>query len=166
MPLQLALVGDGPQAAALRALADRLGLARVCRFAGFADADKVCRYMQAADLQVCSSEFENHSLAILEAFATGTPVLGTPAGGTPALLEQVDGNLVLPDPRPETIAARIRDLLANPTELRRLRDRARAVAVERYDWARVVSALEAVCREAVSERQTSTSAPRAARSLR
>jgi glycosyltransferase involved in cell wall biosynthesis len=109
--------------------------------------------MQAADLQVCSSAFENLSLAILEGMACGTPVLGTPGGGTPELLGALDPNLVLADDRPATMTDALPVWLSNSARLVRLGARARSLAVERYDWERVVDGLEAVCREVVTEWQ-------------
>ena len=103
--------------------------------------------MQAADLQVCSSAFENLSLAILEGMACGTPVLGTPGGGTPELLSQIDPALVLPDDHAHSIADALPHWLSDRQRLADLGRRARRVAVERYDWDRVVDGLESVCAE-------------------
>ena len=106
--------------------------------------------MQAADLQVCTSAFENLSLAILEGMACGTPVLGTPGGGTPELVGQIDPALVLADDQPHTLAEALPVWLSDRERLAALGRRARALAVERYDWERVVDGLEAVCSEVVA----------------
>jgi glycosyltransferase involved in cell wall biosynthesis len=104
-------------------------------------------YMQGADLQVCTSAFENLSLAILEGMACGTPVLGTPGGGTPGLIGQIDPALVLADDHAHTLADALPDWLSDRERLARLGRRARALAVEQYDWERVVDGLESVCGE-------------------
>lgn len=141
--VQLAVVGDGPEAARLRALAGEQGLAGHARLPGYLDAAGVREYMRAADLQVCASEFENHSLAILEAIACGTPVLGTRAGGTPEILEQLHPLLLLPpSPDPSAIALAAARFLDDPPALESLRRRSRELATERYDWESVVSSLE------------------------
>src|ERR1051326_8793651 len=103
--------------------------------------------MQAADIQVCPSAFENLSLAILEGMACGTPVLGTPGGGTPELVRQIDPRLVLEDDHAHTLADALPVCLADRDGLARLGQRARDIAVNRYDWERVVDGLEAVCGE-------------------
>jgi glycosyltransferase involved in cell wall biosynthesis len=115
--------------------------------AGYCDPPRLRAFMQAADLQVCTSAFENLSLAILEGMACGTPVLGTPGGGTPELVGQIDTELVLTDDHTHTIADALPIWLADLERLRQLGGRARRVAVERYDWERVVDGLEAVCDE-------------------
>jgi glycosyltransferase involved in cell wall biosynthesis len=107
-------------------------------------------FMQAADLQVCSSAFENLSLAILEGMACGTPVLGTPGGGTPELLSQIDPGLILEDDHAHTIADALCSWSTDRQRLAELGQRARQVAVSRYDWERVVDGLESVCAEVAS----------------
>jgi glycosyltransferase involved in cell wall biosynthesis len=103
--------------------------------------------MQAADLQVCTSAFENLSLAILEGMACGTAVLGTPGGGTPELVGAIDPTLVLHSDHAHTLADALPVWLADRDRLAQLGQRARQIAVERYDWERVVDGLEAVCSE-------------------
>jgi glycosyltransferase involved in cell wall biosynthesis len=103
--------------------------------------------MQAADLQVCSSAFENLSLAILEGMACGTPVLGTPGGGTPELVGQIDPKLVLDDDQAHTLADALPGWLNDWPRLMDLGMRARRIAVDHYDWERVVDRLESVCNE-------------------
>ena len=146
---RLVIAGDGPERPRLERLVATYGLAdRVC-LAGYCDPLRLRALMQAADLQVCSSAFENLSLAILEGMACGTPVLGTPGGGTPELVGAIDAGLVLADDEPHTLAEALPSLLSDPDRLVELGHRARALAVERYDWERVVDGLEAVMREAI-----------------
>jgi glycosyltransferase involved in cell wall biosynthesis len=118
------------------------------KLAGYCDPPRLRAFMQAADLQVCSSAFENLSLAILEGMACGTPVLGTPGGGTPELVGAIDPGLVLSDDHAHTLADALPVWLSDRERLARLGERARQLAVERYDWERVVDALEVVCAEA------------------
>jgi glycosyltransferase involved in cell wall biosynthesis len=146
---RLVIAGDGPERERLQHLAKTFGLERDLMLAGYCDRPRLRAFMQAADLQVCSSAFENLSLAILEGMACGVPVLGTPGGGTPELVQQIEPNLVLADDQPATLADALTAWLADPARLRRLGHRARAVAVERYDWERVVDGLEAVCAEVI-----------------
>ncbi|MDQ3809694.1 MAG: glycosyltransferase family 4 protein, partial [Chloroflexota bacterium] len=146
---RLVIAGAGPEHARLEHLIGTYGVADSVHLAGYCDPPQLRRYMQAADLQVCCSAFENLSLAILEGMACGTPVLGTPGGGTPELVGAIDPALVLADDRSATIADALPVWLGQPERLGQLGARARALAVERYDWERVVDGLEAVCAEVV-----------------
>jgi glycosyltransferase involved in cell wall biosynthesis len=144
---RLVIAGDGPERARLQALIATYGMQDRVLLAGFCDPPRLRAFMQAADLQVCTSAFENLSLAILEGMACGLPVLGTPGGGTPELVGQIDPDLVLADDHTHTIADALPGWLGDRQRLERLGQRARHVAVERYDWERVVDGLETVCGE-------------------
>ena len=144
---RLVIAGDGPERANLERLVATYGIEQHVNLAGYCDRPRLRAYMRAADLQVCTSAFENLSLALLEGMACGTPVLGTPGGGTPELIGQIDPDLVLSDDHAHTLADALPGWLADTDRLRTLGQRARRVAVEHYDWERVVDGLEAVCRE-------------------
>jgi glycosyltransferase involved in cell wall biosynthesis len=78
-PVQLRLVGDGPQAVELRALALSLGIAETVEFAGH--CDDVPAELAKADLFVLPSYAEGNSNAILEAMRNGLPIVATRVGG-------------------------------------------------------------------------------------
>src|SRR5205085_9219821 len=126
---------------------DTYGVADRVQLAGYCDPPRLRAFMQAASLQVCTSAFENLSLAILEGMACGTPVLGTPGGGTPELIAQIDPALVLKNDHTHTLADALPQCLSDRERLEHLGQRARAVTMEHYDWERVVDGLEAVCGE-------------------
>jgi glycosyltransferase involved in cell wall biosynthesis len=151
---RLVIAGGGPQRQTLERLIATYGVGDRVQLAGYRDPPRLRALMQAADLQVCTSAFENLSLAILEGMACGTPVLGTPGGGTPELVGQIDPALVLEDDHTHTLADALPVWLADRDRLAQLGVRAREVAVERYDWERVVDGLEAVCREVVMPART------------
>jgi glycosyltransferase involved in cell wall biosynthesis len=146
---RLVIAGEGPQHASLQQLIDTYGVGDRVQLAGYCDPARLRTFMQAADLQVCTSAFENLSLAILEGMACGTPVLATPGGGTPELICQIDPALVLRDDHAHTLAEALPLWLSDRARLEALGRRARSLAVERYDWERVVDGLEAVCSEVV-----------------
>jgi len=145
---RLVIAGGGPERDRLDRLVATYGMADRIQLAGYCDPPRLRALMQAADLQVCTSAFENLSLAILEGMASGAPVLGTPGGGTPELLSAIDPELVLRDDHAHTLAEALPAWLGDRDRLRVLGQRARGLAVERYDWERVVDGLEAVCAEA------------------
>jgi glycosyltransferase involved in cell wall biosynthesis len=95
-PAQLVIVGDGPERAALQALADALGVAQAVRFTGYL-ADPASE-MAGFDLFALSSDTEQLPLAMLEAMAIGVPVVATDVGDIAAILQGVSpGNVSAPD---------------------------------------------------------------------
>jgi glycosyltransferase involved in cell wall biosynthesis len=93
-PLRLEILGDGPERAALEARAQELGLD--AHFAGY--VDDVRERLRGADIFVLPARAENLPMAILEAMATGLPVISTRVGGNAELVEDpLNGLLVEPD---------------------------------------------------------------------
>ncbi len=82
----LALVGDGPQAAALRAKARDLSLADRVHFLGARPNADVPALLGAADAFVTASITESHPMTLIEALAAGRPALGF---DTPGIRETV-----------------------------------------------------------------------------
>jgi glycosyltransferase involved in cell wall biosynthesis len=87
------IVGEGPDEAALRAMIDELGLAGTVRLVG--TRPQVADELAAADAVVLSSLWEGSPLVIAEALELGRPVVSTPVGFVPELVEdRVSGRLV------------------------------------------------------------------------
>lgn len=82
---RLILVGDGPDRGSLETQAAGLGLGDRCRFVG--ERDDVPQWLRALDLFCLPSLAEGISNAILEAMASGVPVLATDVGGNRELID-------------------------------------------------------------------------------
>lgn len=87
--MRLVVVGDGPDAAEFKALASTLDCASRIEFAGYQTGDALQSYVERASLAISSSRCrENMPYSIVEAFAAGTPVVGTNIGGIPELVDE------------------------------------------------------------------------------
>ena len=85
--VSLVIVGDGPERETLETLSREKGVASHVRFVGFQTGDALRRYVEKAFLAIVSSRWrENYPYSIVEAFAYGTPVIGTRMGGIPELV--------------------------------------------------------------------------------
>ena len=82
----LEIVGSGPLERELRERANRLGIASRVQFCGSLAHDDLPIKYRAADLFVQSSFHEAQGMAVLEAAASGIPVVGTPVGVLPELV--------------------------------------------------------------------------------
>jgi len=85
--LRLLVIGGGPLQPALEQEARQLGVTQQLRFLGHQDRGAVAMYLSASDLFCLFSEYENFSNAVLEAMATGLPVMATRVGGFPLQIE-------------------------------------------------------------------------------
>jgi glycosyltransferase involved in cell wall biosynthesis len=128
----LTLVGSGSQEAAVRAEAAALGVRNVT-FAGRVAPSDIHRYYAEADIYVQAPSIDNMPLSVLEAFASGMPVVSTNAGGVPSILrDRIDG-LLVPDNADDELAARVIDLLRDPVFARGLAGSAHHTLAA-YDW--------------------------------
>ncbi len=124
----LTLVGSGPHDAALRSLATELGLRNVT-FVGRVPQSDIHRYYADADIYVQTPAIDNMPGSVIEAFASGLPVVSTDVGGVPAILEHGVHGLLAPDDDDAAIAAHVIHLLEHP-------EQARALAAAAYETCR------------------------------
>jgi glycosyltransferase involved in cell wall biosynthesis len=85
--IRLVLLGDGPQADALRQLVGELEITERVTFAGKVPFEEVPNYLKAADLFAFASITETQGLVTLEAMAAGLPVVAVDASGPRDILE-------------------------------------------------------------------------------
>jgi glycosyltransferase involved in cell wall biosynthesis len=128
----LTLAGTGSQLGELRALAASLRLRNVT-FLGAVPPDQMPDVYDAADVFVQTPDIDNMPLSLLEAYATGTPVVSTSVGGVPAMLRDGREGLLVPPGDHEATAAAVLRLLADAELASRLARSARA-ACEAYTW--------------------------------
>jgi 1,2-diacylglycerol 3-alpha-glucosyltransferase len=80
---KLLIVGRGPARKSLDALVEKLGLQKSVVFSGYVSDEDFPKAFAAADVLALNSPVETQSLIVLEAFATGVPVVGADAGAIP-----------------------------------------------------------------------------------
>ncbi|MFP4061758.1 MAG: glycosyltransferase [Halochromatium sp.] len=134
--LRLLLVGDGPLREAAAAILAEAGVAEQAWLPG--SRDDVPELMRAMDLFVVPSLAEGICNTILEAMATGLPVIATEVGGNPDLVQPgVTGSLV-PAAAPEALAAVLADYVSDPERRQREGQAARARAERDFSLAAMV----------------------------
>ena len=129
---RLTLVGGGSQDASIRRLAADLKLENVT-FAGRVQPDDIWRYYAEADVYLQTPNIDNMPTSVLEAYASGCPVVSTEAGGVPAILtDGLNGLLVRCDDHQAAADAILR-LLDEPDLAGRIADAA-FDGCARYQW--------------------------------
>ncbi len=94
-PVRVTLVGTGDAEPKLRDLAARLQIAQAVTFQGYVPREAMAQVYQAADIFVLPSQQEGMSIALLEAMASGLPVVVTQTGGTDELVTKgLNGDIV------------------------------------------------------------------------
>jgi glycosyltransferase involved in cell wall biosynthesis len=110
---ELTLVGGGSAEPMLKRLAAELGLRNVT-FAGRVPPGDIWKYYAAADVYMQTPAIDNMPLSVLEAFASGLPVVSTDAGGVPAILTDGVHGLLAPAGDHAAVAAQALRLLDEP----------------------------------------------------
>lgn len=128
--LILVIAGEGPALPALKKQAARLGIEANVHFVGYLDRfEELPDCYAAADLFVFASRTETQGLVLLEAMATGLPVLAFSALGTREIVEPRRGALPAPQ-EPESFGQAMAALANDPGQRRAMSIAARDFAGE------------------------------------
>jgi glycosyltransferase involved in cell wall biosynthesis len=131
------LGGEGPEEAALKRLADGLGVTERVRFLGW--RRDVPALMAAADVFVCSSRHEPLGNVVLESWAQRRPVVATATAGPAALIQdRKSGLLVSPDDA-ASLARAIKMLIDDPALAAAIAEEGHAAYLAGYTEASVVA---------------------------
>ena len=140
--LRLVLVGDGPLLADLERQIAEYGIGELVWLAG--DREDVSQLLQAMDIFVLPSLAEGVSNTVLEAMATGLPVVATDTGGNPELVEHGVNGYLLPVQDPQALADSLLALIDAPDERVRMGENGLEKVRKTFDWDHTVAAYLAV----------------------
>ena len=120
LDIALDIVGDGPMRSSLQALIAELGMNNTVRIIGARSRDEVARAMGAAHLFAAPSvtaadgDMEGIPVALMEAMASGVPVVATRHSGIPELVEDKVSGLLVPERDTDALADALRWLVDHP----------------------------------------------------
>jgi glycosyltransferase involved in cell wall biosynthesis len=146
--LRLVIGGGGDLDRELRERAARQGITDRVVFPGVLGHDEVAEYLAAADLVVVPSVRDDSGNVdglpnmVMEALASGTPLVTTAAGGIGAVARDSWNAAIVAERDAENLASRIGELLGSPEARARLGERARKDMIENHGWARAAEAFE------------------------
>jgi len=143
--------GQSDEMAKLRAHAKRLAVENNILFTGYYPDQKLPKLYQAADIFVFSTFYEHHPFAVLEALATGLPVVTTTVGGIAETIETGKNGLLVKPFNSKQFSDAILYLLEHPDEAAEIGANARKTIVKQYDWSIVVKEAMQVYEEALHD---------------
>jgi len=139
---RLVIAGDGILRAALECRAQELGLAGRVEFPGPLSPQETGRRMASAAAFVYATHGEGCPLAVLEAMASGLPIVASRVPGLAEILEDGRTARLVPPRDPVALADALSALLNRPEEAAQLGRAARQVALREYSLAKCVAAYE------------------------
>jgi glycosyltransferase involved in cell wall biosynthesis len=141
--------GDGSLRSALDALIRRHRLTNIVELAGSTSEPET--ELRRCEIVVLPSLSEASSNVILEAMATGLPVVATCVGGTPALVDDQQTGLLVPPGDPRALADALLRLLEDPALRAQLGARGHDRARREFGMDRMLAQIEALYREALGD---------------
>lgn len=139
--VQLLLVGGGPDEGMLKKLAEERGVETRVKFVGQVSRDETPKYRKISDIFVRPSRSEGMGNSFVGAFAAGLPVIATQEGGIADFLFDAKRNPGKPatgwavdKDNPGQIAQAVKDILANPEQVKKVIATAHQLAIEKYNW--------------------------------
>jgi glycosyltransferase involved in cell wall biosynthesis len=152
--VRLTLVGDGADRPRLEALVKELGLFGVVELAGALPHDAVAEHYRTASVLLMPAvtdwkgEQEGFGMVLVEAMASGLPVVATRSGGIPDVVIDGATGLLVPERDPEALATAATRLLDDPALAQRLAAAAGATLEARFAPDAIARGYEAVYRRA------------------
>jgi glycosyltransferase involved in cell wall biosynthesis len=134
-PLEITVIGDGPDRAALERRAVEAGLGSRVDFVGAKSQAEVAELLATADIFVMPSFAEGVPVVVMEALGTGLPVVASFVGGMAELVDDgVNGHLVPPGDA-DALAARLMELIDDPSARQQMGDAGRATVTAEFNAA-------------------------------
>ena len=147
---ELAIAGHGSHEAVLRAMAAGLGLEGQVRFFGTLPQEELARLLRISDIFAIMSTSETQSMVLLQAMASGVPVVAAQSRALPEFVSASNGVLVDPHD-PVRLARALEGLLDSPEQRRQIGSGARRSA-ERFGVESVTDEWETLYRSVLNGR--------------
>ena len=151
--VHLLLVGDGPEADALKRHAASLDLGDAVTYVGYVAHADTPPFYRTGDLFALSSDFDNSPNVVLEAMASGLPVVTTDVGGVREFVADGVGGAVVPARDAAALAAALERYLGAPDLARAAGAHNRVRATTEFSWRTSALRLLDVYHRVLSARQ-------------
>lgn len=146
IPLELVIVGDGPQEQELKGLARRLGVADSIKFVGKVAHERVPELLNTFAVFCALSDDESFGVAVIEASACELPVVVSDAPGLKEVVDNGVTGLVVQKNDAIAAAKAIQDLLINHSVRERMGQAGRRRVEQLFDWNENVNQMMAIYR--------------------
>lgn len=144
----LVLVGEGPLALSLKSLSQELGVGDKVLFMG--SRNEVNKILQALDVFILNSKTEGMSYAVLEAMATGLPVIATSVGANVELINHGKEGYLFSVGDIESLAKYIAKLTRSESQLLKMGENGRKKIIKNYSFSKMMSSYRELYKEILS----------------
>ncbi len=152
LPWTWTIAGDGPQMAVLQSMAQEYEIADRIHFLGWQKAEQLKGQYRTADLFLFPSRHEGMPNAVLEAMASGLPVVATRIAGNEELVVNGETGALVPTEDVESLRESLRPLLVDAKMRERMGRASRQRVEQSFSWDRVVEQYQKILEDAVRTR--------------
>ena len=145
-----------PEIGELQKLAAELGVTEYVRFIGKRQPEELRDYYCAGDVAVTTPWYEPFGLTPLEAMACSRPVIGSAVGGIPYTIKDGETGFLVPPRDPESLAARLEQLLSQPALSKQMGLAARKRVESEFTWTITAMRTGALYEAILAERMQET----------
>jgi glycosyltransferase involved in cell wall biosynthesis len=156
--VELTVVGEGEWKGTIQEAANRAGVERHVRFAGYVPERDLRAYYEACDIFVLPAvvdekgDTEGLGVVLLEALGFERPVIGSDVGGIPDIVRPGETGWLVPSANPKALAETILEIAGDPERARALARGGRIIVEKRFSLERVTEELEIVYHAGLSTR--------------
>ncbi len=140
---RLSIAGSGPEKQILEDLVHELDMGNAVTFVGRVENEAIADLYRSADLMINPSLVDNMPISILEALASGVPVVSTNVGGVPYLVEHGETALLVPPQDFVAMSEAILQILGDSDLRQRFKEKG-FESIQSYTWPNVKSRLMTV----------------------
>jgi phosphatidylinositol alpha-1,6-mannosyltransferase len=149
--VMLVLVGEGPLLPALHARTRELGISEHVKFAGYVPQDATADWYRSAEVFALSSDFDNSPNVVLEAMASGLPIVATDVGGLRDYVTPGVNGTLTPKGDAGAFARALLEYLTDRPRAAVVGERNRRDSVERFSWATSAANMRAVYQRVIDD---------------
>jgi glycosyltransferase involved in cell wall biosynthesis len=140
--VKLLILGTGPLEKDLKDLAREEGVQYRVEFLGDKKHEEVAKYFKVSDVFCRPSLSEGLGNAFIEAMAAGLPIVGTPVGGIPDFLIDMETGVFAEVQNPDNLAEKLKLLLNKVRTADKIAKHGKKVAMKNYSWEPIVERMK------------------------
>mgnify|MGYP001279640030 CR=1 FL=1 len=138
---KLIVIGDGTIRQELENLTNTLEIEKNVEFIGEVLNSDIPKYLSSVNIYLLSSLREGFSVSLLEAMAFGLPIISTPVGIAPNVLNEWNNGYLVPVRDPHAIYEAVIKITENP-EIKVILSKNSADRAKEYSWSRIIKQYE------------------------
>jgi glycosyltransferase involved in cell wall biosynthesis len=139
--VKLTLVGEGNRLEEYKALVTDLGLADRVKFSGWLKNREIQTLAAKSSIGIFPSRIESFGLSVVEAMATGLPVIAARGGAVPENIEDGATGTLVPVNNSNALAEAITRALENPKSAETMAKAAKSVVEQKFSWDRAADSM-------------------------